>query len=118
MKYFVITLITILTLSCDDITEIEDISGRVPLILAPVNESVLTTQDVTFTWYPMEDAERYTIQIARPNFEDALQIVLDSTVTSTSFTKSLDLGVYQWRVRAENSGYNSFFTTQGFSIEE
>jgi len=105
-------------LSCDDIIGIEDISNKTVTILAPTNESVLTITDINFSWNTIEDAERYKLQIATPNFESATQIVLDTTITSSNFTKTLELGIYEWRVRAENSGYTTIYSTQSFTIEE
>lgn len=110
-------LMTLLLFSCDDITEIEDISNRTVNILAPTNDAVLNITDVTFSWNNVEDAENYRLQIATPSFENAAQIVADTLVTATHFTKTLTIGNYEWRVRGENSGYQTSYSTQSFSIE-
>ncbi len=104
-------------MSCDDIIEVEDISNKTVTILAPTNNSMLTIDDVSFTWQTVEDAERYTIQIATPDFENAIQVVLDSTTTTTNISKTLSSGNYQWRVKAKNSDYETPYTTQNLSIE-
>jgi hypothetical protein len=104
--------------ACNDIIEVEDISNKTVTLLAPTNEAVLNITDLTFTWQTVEDAESYRIQIATPTFSEALQIVKDSTVTSASFSTSLEANSYEWRVRAENSAYETAFTTQSFAIEE
>lgn len=103
--------------SCDDITEIEDISNRSVSVLAPTDAVVLNITEVTFSWNAVEDAENYRVQIATPNFEDATQIVADTLVITTNFTKTLAIGNYEWRVRGENSGYQTSYSTQSFSIE-
>ncbi|TXG34844.1 hypothetical protein [Seonamhaeicola maritimus] len=105
-------------LSCDDITEVEDISSRNVEILAPSNESVLDTTLVNFTWEKIEEATHYKLQIATPDFENAIQIAADSSLAETSFTKALIPGDYQWRVRAENSDYQTEYTTNGFTIQD
>ncbi|WP_456442538.1 fibronectin type III domain-containing protein [Psychroserpens sp.] len=116
----IISLILVLTsiFSCDDITEIEDISNEYVVILAPTDNSILAQNDITFSWNALEEVDNYHIQIATPDFENATQIVVDSLVIGTNLSNVLSVGDYQWRVRAENSGYQSQYTTQNFSIEE
>ena len=112
-----IILYGVFVLSCDDIIEVEDISERTVTVLAPTDESILIITDVNFSWDDVEDSEQYRLQIATPDFETATQIVLDTTIVFTNFTKTLDLGNYEWRIRAENSDYQTAYTTQRFSIE-
>lgn len=104
--------------SCDDIIEVDDISQEEVTILAPVNSAVLNDNSVIFSWEAVEFAETYTIQIATPTFSEALQIVEDSTLTATNFTRQLPNADYEWRVRAENSGYTTNYTLHQFSIED
>ena len=118
MKKLLLILIVALTLSCDDIIKVEDISNKTVTLLAPTNEAVLDTTDLIFSWQAVEDAQNYHIQIAIPSFAEALQIVKDSTVASTSFSTTLEANDYQWRVKAENSGFETPYTTQSFTIEE
>jgi hypothetical protein len=116
-------LIYILTLfcfvlSCSEIIGVEDISDKTLSVIAPTNGAILNTGTLIFTWDSLEDAEEYKIQIATPSFENAIQILTDSTLTTTSFSTTLENGNYQWRIRAENSGYQTQFSTQNFTIEE
>lgn len=109
--------ICILFVSCSDVVLVPDISGDSIRVLAPTDGALLNENVVTFTWEAVEDAERYQIQIAKPNFANALQIVTDSTTTNLNFNKVLELGEYQWRVRGENSEYQTAYSTQSFAIE-
>ena len=118
MKKLSIILFAVLIISCDDIIEVQDISNETVTLLAPTNEAVLSTIHLTFSWEPIEDAESYELQIATPTFEDALQIVKDSSLIGTSFNTTLENNMYQWRIRAVNSGYHTDYSTQSFSIEE
>jgi len=104
--------------ACDDIFEVGDISDNTVELLAPSDNSILNILTPTFSWTPLEEAENYHLQIATPNFSEATQIVLDTLVTESNYAVSLDTIAYQWRVRAENSGYQTDYTTQSFSIEE
>jgi len=117
-NHFFYILISCLCLTCDDIIEVEDISQHTVVVLAPTNDSILAEGNITFSWDAVKDAERYKLQIATPGFENAAQIILDSTVTITNFSKALELGDYEWRVRAENSEYQTTYNTQNFTVEE
>lgn len=112
------TLLGLCFICCDDITEVEDISDIEMVVLAPSNNVVLNNTQVTFTWESIEEVDSYHIQVATPSFEEAKQVVVDSSFTITSYSKILTSGDYQWRVRAENSGYTTNYKTQSFSIEE
>lgn len=119
MKRKVLLLSALLSfIACDDIVEVEDISEAVVTLLAPSNDATLNITTLTFSWQNLEEAESYQIQIATPSFNEALQIVTDSIITSTSFSTTLDANVYEWRVRGENSGYQTQYTTQSFTIED
>ncbi len=112
----VFTVLAFGFLSCDDIIEVVDISEQTVYVLAPTDGVALYDDTVTFTWDAVDDAESYNIQIATPDFETATQIVTDSTVTTTFFNRSLNSGSYEWRVRAENSGYATAYTVQKFAL--
>lgn len=113
----ILALLCSLLTGCDDIVGVEDISEESVTVLAPQNNSVIHTSSVGFNWEPVNEASGYRLQIAQPSFENASQILTDSLVTGTFFNKSLESGDYEWRVRAENSAYHSFYTTQQFSVE-
>ena len=115
---FLVFILSICASACDDIIEVEDISDQNIVLVAPTDLTTLNISSVTFSWDPLEDADTYHIQISRPNFENALQIVLDSTISITSLTTTLDTDNYQWRVRAENSDFHTTYSTNSFSIEE
>tara|TARA_Y100000815_G_C13203983_1_gene447867 strand:+ start:32 stop:391 length:360 start_codon:yes stop_codon:yes gene_type:complete len=104
--------------SCEELIEVEDISNDIVLVLAPVNDVVLNTNSITFSWDTLEFAESYRLQIARPDFELTEVIVEDTIVSTTNFNKTLTNGEYQWRVKAINSGYETPYTTQNLTIEE
>lgn len=116
-KSIVYLLLIFVSLSCEDIIEVPDISQKVVMVLAPTEDFVINETNINFSWNTVEDADTYKLQIATPNFEAATQIVLDTTTTNTNFTKILDVGSYQWRVRAENSDYQTNYTTQSFTVE-
>lgn len=102
--------------ACEDIVGVTDISKENITILAPVEGVTVTDAKVTFNWEALDEVTHYNIQIATPAFKTATQIITDSTLALTSFSKALTSGNYEWRVRAENSGYKTSYTTQKFII--
>ncbi|MBC7410097.1 MAG: hypothetical protein H7339_17065 [Arcicella sp.] len=116
-KYITILSVAILTLcSCEEILMEKDISNKVVNLIAPVNDAQFSSTSVSFTWATLEDATSYHLQIAKPNFTDPIQIVLDTLVSSTSYTKQLNIGQYEWRVKATNSAYETLYTTRTLTV--
>jgi len=118
MKKLLVVFCFMSLLSCEDIIEVVDISESTVSVLAPTNDAVLNMNNLTFTWEAVEDAENYKLQIATPTFNEAIQIVVDTTLTSLNYIDTLENGDYEWRIRAENSDYQTAYTTQSFSIEQ
>ena len=115
-KNFLLLLAIGMLFSCEAIF-VENISNATVTILAPTEGSTVTNGTVNFNWNAVEDAETYQIQIATPTFANASQIVLDSTISKTSFSKNLTVGIYQWRVNASNSDYQTTYTTTSFEVQ-
>lgn len=118
MKKGLYLITVLLVFNCSEIIEVENISDETVRILAPADTSVLLETTVQFSWNTVDDAEQYKLQIATPDFENTLAIKEDTTLTGTSFSKTLDSGDYQWRIRAENSDYQTAYTTQSFRVSE
>lgn len=113
VSYF---LLVFLSLSCSEILIEKDISDKTVTLIAPTNNAQFFSTGVTFTWDGVEDATKYILQIAKPNFTAPLQIVLDTTITTTSFTQQLPIGNYEWRVKAANESSSTAFTSRTISI--
>lgn len=116
LKEFLILLMVFGFVSCGEILLEKDISNQTVELVAPVNDAQFLSTGVTFTWNSVQDATKYQLQIAKPNFTNPLQIVLDTIQSNTSFTKQLAVGGYQWRVKALNSSYSTVFTTRSITI--
>lgn len=104
-----------LFLNCEAIF-VEDISTEEVVLLAPTENSEVLNGSIQFNWQEVLDATNYEIQIATPNFEQATQILLDSTITNTVLSKDLEVGEYQWRVKASNSGYATDYSANSFKV--
>ncbi len=124
MKHYFFTIaVIIILIGCSDVVEVEDISGQRVELLAPADS--ITTIDTTlvFRWSNLTSADSYRIQIAQPNFENAVQVVIDSVITdsastSPSINTTLSPNEYQWRVKAMNSAYETGYHTRSFTINE
>lgn len=115
-KNSVLLLLIILFSNCEAIF-VEDISDATITILAPTEGSAITAGAVNFNWNPIDDASSYQLQIATPNFTNATQVVLDTTIAKTAFSTDLAIGNYQWRVKALNSDYQTNYTTTSFEVQ-
>lgn len=123
LKLFALVLV-LLFWSCEDILEVPDISNQSVSILAPEEGSIIQNNDVTFNWQLVADATAYNVQIATPNFESTVQILLDSIIQEdtlgnvrTNITQTLLNGNYTWRIRAQNSDYETPYTINTFEVD-
>jgi len=114
-KYLYSVCIILLFVSCSDIIEVQDITDEAVNLIAPADNAQVNITTLTLSWETVENAESYQVQIARPNFENILQLELDSTITENSISVNVVAGnSYQWRVRAKNSDYSTPYTTYSF----
>ena len=112
-KSFLLSLILLWSLSCDDILE-EDLTNDIVQVISPTEGVIIDGNTVQFSWQDVDGADDYRIQIIKSNqvFE------ADSLVGTNTFKYVLNSGTYQWRVRAENFAYNTAYTFPiNFSVE-
>lgn len=115
-KIYSLIILCALFGACEEIVLETDISDQAVSLIAPYDGAQFASTGITFTWNPIENGTQYQIQIARPDFNNPLQIITDTTIDTTSFTTQLNIGQYEWRVRAVNSAYATPFTTRSFTI--
>ena len=116
MKYLFLSLAVFLCISCEEILLETDISDKNVVLLAPADNAQFNSTSVTFTWNPVEDATKYRIQIAKPTFANATEIIVNTEITETSFTQQLNVGTYEWRVSALNSSYSTPYVTRKVTV--
>ncbi|MBY8962536.1 hypothetical protein KJK34_07200 [Flavobacterium sp. D11R37] len=116
MKKLLYILPIFLLLSCEEIILEDDISDERINLVAPADDAQFYSTGITFTWDPIENGTQYRIQIAKPDFDSPMQIVADNIIDTTSFTTQLNIGQYQWRVQAVNSGYATAFATRSLTV--
>lgn len=113
---FTVGIVAMSVISCEEIIFEENISDQQIILVAPKINAKLTFTGITFTWERLESVPLYQLQIAKPNFAEPLQVVLDTITANSSFTQQLPEGDYEWRVRAMNSSYKTQYTSRLFSI--
>lgn len=91
--------------SCEDILE-EDISNDTVQIISPQNNQEIISNVVNFQWSELDGADKYRVQV----YSVDASLVVDSLVTQRNLSYPLSQGEYQWRVRGENSAYQSNYT--------
>jgi hypothetical protein len=104
--YLIICALLLCLTSCHDIIE-EDIGDKTIHVILPSNGLSSNVYKQVFRWDEVGGALTYRIQIVSPDFDAALTLVCDTSVTGTQFSKTLDPGNYQWKIWAENGNYKT-----------
>lgn len=106
--------VSALLFSCDDIIE-EDLSNDIVQTVYPTEGSVVESNVVSFSWNELDGADDYRVQVY-----DLNQVkVHDTLVNNTYVSLPMTQGGYQWRVRGENSAYQSTYSFPiYFEVEE
>jgi len=107
---------------CDQF--IEDIEEEEIKLLSPEQSAELNVGEVLFWWDEIEDADRYDFQLVRPSFAQVDQFVVDTTLQHVDslhtvinrLELTLSPGIYEWRVRGRNFGYETNFQSRSFRI--
>ncbi|WP_196896064.1 hypothetical protein [Aureivirga marina] len=97
-------------ISCDMIFE-EDIEDDKIIPGSPMMNDTIKNNTILFSWDELEGAVNYHLQVVEPTFTNKKRILIDSLVTDFTNTFQLNPGVYQWRVRGVNNGYETKYTT-------
>jgi len=94
----------------------EDITNQTVKLLSPTTGTTTEIASQTFWWEKIDGASDYRLQVVTPSFNSAEDLVLDTLVSTDKFIAVLYPSIYEWRVRAENSVYQSKWTTGQLQI--
>jgi len=117
MKKLITLLFFFLLISCEKDFIVKDIKNKSIKVIAPKDDLKTTNNLITFWWEELDGAEKYNLQIVKPSFSSVTNIILDTNITSTKFSLSLNPGNYQWRIRATNAGGSNHFQTYNLMID-
>lgn len=108
---------SILLSSCNEFFEPE-LKNKKVFLTSPGENSQSNRYNQTFRWEQVDEAGNYRLQVATPSFDSIADILLDTLVSDTKFAFTLEPGIYEWRVRAENSASSSQYSSRKFTIIE
>ena len=121
MKKIIIGILAIFTViiinACKKDFIVEDIKNKTLVVLAPANNLVTTSNLVTFWWDELDGAEKYNLQVVKPNFSNLVSIVADTNITGTKFSLTLLPGTYQWRIKAINAGGSTVYQQFNLTVD-
>ncbi|MAY21695.1 MAG: hypothetical protein CMC74_02845 [Flavobacteriaceae bacterium] len=104
LRFLFATVSLFFFVSCEDILE-EDISGDFVNTIFPKEGDTVEGNTVQFLWNSLEGAESYTLQVYSNT-----SLVLDTTVTTSNYEGTFTSSLYEWRIKAENNGYETQYT--------
>jgi len=94
----------------------EDISNQTVKLLSPSSRTGTEIASQTFWWEKVEGASDYRLQIVTPSFELTETLILDTLIPEDKFLVTLYPSKYEWRVRAENSAWQTQWTKDQLQI--
>jgi hypothetical protein len=97
--YITSAFLLILFFACRKDFIVENIESKTLTINAPADNLATTVNVVTFWWEPLDVAEKYNLQVVKPNFQSVASLVADTNVTGTKLNLTLQPGTYQWRIK-------------------
>jgi hypothetical protein len=115
--YGCMALAFVFVYSCKKDFIVKDITSATISINSPANNLVTTSNQVTFWWEPVDGAEKYKLQVVQPDFNSLTKILLDTSITSTKYTLTLQPGTYQWRIKATNNGGSTAYQTYTLKVD-
>jgi hypothetical protein len=107
----------LLLFSCTKDFIVKDIKNDLVNVIAPIDNLSSPNNTITFWWDELDGAEKYNLQIVKPNFNSVTQLILDTNITTTKFYKTLAPGTYQWRIKAINNGGSTAYVTRNLIID-
>jgi hypothetical protein len=105
----------ILCVGCKEFIE-PSLEAKKVVLLAPSSDTETTDYAQTFWWEEVEDALGYRLQVVSPSFERPAKLVLDTLIKTNKFLYSVDPGLYEWRIRAENGSSQSAYSGSSFIV--
>lgn len=112
-----VVVATIVVLSCTKDFIVKDIKNATLTINAPADNLNTPNNTITFWWEELNGAEKYNIQIVKPNFNSVAQLIVDTNIAANKFNHTFAPGTYQWRIKATNAGGSTAYITRTLVID-
>ena len=104
-------------IQCQEILTVPNISFEHVKTTSPGENTIINQETIHFLWEEIPHATQYKIQLLY--LKDSIQqkLVFDTIVSGISYRDSIKTnGTYRFRIRAENSAYETAYTTTNFQI--
>lgn len=119
MKKHTIIRLTVTSLlffaGCNTFFE-DDISDETVKLLSPLSGISTDIATQNFWWEKIENAEYYHFQIVSPSFDSTEILLKDTVVTADQFNLTLFPSRFEWRIRAENSAFQTGWSTGKLTV--
>ena len=103
--------------SCTKDFIVKDIKNATLTINAPSDSAKTPVNTITFWWDELDGAEKYNLQIVKPNFSSITQLIVDTNITTNKFNHTFAPGTYQWRIKATNAGGSTAYIIRTLVID-
>lgn len=114
-NYLFLIILCSFLVSCKEFIE-PSLEHQTISLLAPQDKLESNSYKQIFWWNLHEDALKYRLQIVSPKFDAIQRLILDTLVAKDKFTYTLEPGVYEWRVRAENGSSYTEYNSRSLTI--
>ena len=108
-------LAALTTPGCNDIIE-KDIDQDIVVLVAPGDDLVTDSTEITFFWEHLDGASEYVFQLVTGDFNTPDLLLMDSLVLANKLSLKLDSGSYAWGVSAQNNGYATGFSVRSLTV--
>ncbi len=115
--YFIILLLSFFLSGCTKDFVVKNIKNSTVNIISPADNLSTPNNSIIFWWDVVEGAEKYNLQIVKPNFTSVAQLLVDTNITGLKFNYSFTPGTYQWRIKGVNAGGSTIYTTRTLTID-
>ncbi|MCZ8284300.1 MAG: hypothetical protein O9353_02505, partial [Bacteroidia bacterium] len=96
---------------------VKNIKNKTVNIVAPADGLTTPSNNILFWWNEVDGAEKYNLQIVKPDFNSVIQLMVDTNIIGTKFNAILTPGNYQWRIKAFNAGGSTVYTTRSLKVD-
>jgi len=117
INYTVILCCIGLIIACTKDFIAKDIKNETVSIIAPADNLTTPNNSITFWWDELEGAEKYNLQIVKPDFNSIIQLIVDTTIMGNKLDQILAPGKYQWRIKGINGGGSTVYTTRTLTVD-
>lgn len=117
IRFFTGLIVTASIAGCTRDFVVKNIKNKTVSIVAPADGLTTPSNNILFWWNEVDGAEKYNLQIVKPDFNSVIQLMVDTNVSGTKFNVILTPGNYQWRIKAVNAGGSTVYTTRSLKVD-